>query len=131
MTLRRRHDVTNRERDPVRIAGKGVTMSLSPGQMVLPFPDWDPERFVSHPTYRPPGPESRYVAVVAYLRRHPGEWRCIDRRPNPSSAVMLAKNVRRGKPRVFAGLDATVRRGFEVWACCPADYEGPRGATQP
>lgn len=88
-------------------------MSVLPGQMPLPYEGQDPAGF------RRPGPESRYTAVAVYLRQHPGEWRCIDRRPSQESAIMLAKNVRRGRPGVLLGMDAIVRRGFEVWARWP------------
>lgn len=87
-------------------------MITVPVQLPLPF-DTDPI------LYRKPGPESRYTAVARYLREHPGEWRCIDSRPSHESAVMLAKNIRRGQPTVLSGMQATVRRVFEVWACCP------------
>lgn len=92
-------------------------MTVSPAQMQLPYEGVDPEGF------RKPGPSSRYAAVARYLRAHPGEWRCIDRRPNPDSAVMLAKNVARGRPTVLAGMDVKVRRGFEVWARWPVPSE--------
>lgn len=88
-------------------------MTALPGQMALPYADLDPVG------YRRPGPESRYAAVAGYLRQHPGEWRCIDQRPTPASAGMLARNIRRGRPTVLHGMDVSVRRGYEVWACCP------------
>jgi hypothetical protein len=92
-------------------------MTVSMGQMAIPFADMD--RFER----RSPGPRSRYAPVAAYLRAHPGEWRCIDRRPTPESALMLVRNARRGRPTVLAGMVIRVRDGFEVWACCPPDTE--------
>lgn len=89
-------------------------MTVSSGQMSLPYPDGDPTRFTR------PGPVSRYANVAAYLRAHPGEWRCIDRRPTAESARVMARNARCcGRPPVLAGMEVRVRRGFEVWACWP------------
>jgi hypothetical protein len=92
-------------------------MTGLPGQIPIPYPESDPVG------YRRPGPESRYAAVADYLRQHPGEWCCIDQRPTQASAKILARNIRSGRPAALYGMDASVRRGFEVWARYPSSDE--------
>lgn len=88
-------------------------MHLSHGQLPLPLEN------VGSDGYLRPGRRSRYAAVLAYIQEHPGTWVCIDTRQTLGSASMLAANIRRGKPAQLAGLDATVRYGYQVWCRLP------------
>lgn len=96
--------------------------AVRPVQLEIPF-EWE-----TPPRTSPAGRPSEFADIAGKLRRNPGKWRRIAVRHDAASASMLARNIRRGHPRVLHGMDVTVRRGFEVWACyCP--HEGDRGAS--
>lgn len=83
------------------------------GQLALPLDVPSPQRIA--------GPRSRYSGIAEYLHKHPGEWGPVAYRPSVRSAQLFAADIRRGRPRVLAGCEARVQRGFEVWARWPKD----------
>ena len=88
-------------------------MATQPVQLVLALEFPEPKRIDG------PGPRSRFTELAGYLRQHPGEGHQVALRPSIRSAQLFATDLRRGRPRVFAGMEARVMRGFEVWARAP------------
>jgi hypothetical protein len=64
-------------------------------------------------------PGSQYRLLAEELRQAVGEWRRVAIRVTPTSATQMAKDIRRGRFADLIGMDAVVRRGYEVWARCP------------
>ncbi len=64
-------------------------------------------------------PGSRYRMLAEELRLAAGQWRRVAVKATPTSATQMASDIRRGRFADLIGMDAAVRRGYEVWARCP------------